>query len=89
MMASRSVAVAVGIVLAIVVRVAVPLQAHGIGEGLTEPRPGSPWDLLAIGLLCAVGVLYWRGSRRLVQRGAMHPARERGAFIAGWLALMA
>jgi putative membrane protein len=48
----------------------------------------SPWDLVALGFLVGVGVLYFLGSVRLAQRRAVHRRSERVAFAAGWLALV-
>ena len=53
------------------------------------PGALSGWDLAALSLVVMIGVLYWRGSSRLRQRGAKNRLRERLAFAAGWTALIA
>jgi putative membrane protein len=68
---------------------AVPLSAHGVAEELNEPRALSPWDLLAIALLCGAGVLYARGSLVMARRAAIHSRREQVCFWGGWFTMLA
>ena len=59
-------------------------------EGAHDPPPStSAWDLLAIGLVLAGGLLYALGRRRLRQRGATQRLIEPAAFWVGWSAMMA
>ena len=54
-----------------------------------EPRALSPFDLVVLGGLALLGVLYVIGSVRLARAGARVRGIERGAFAVGWLALVA
>jgi putative membrane protein len=65
------------------------LSAHGIAEELNEPRAWSPWDVSTIGLLIVIAALYFKGTHRLKERGAVQPRRERVCFWLGWTALLA
>jgi cytochrome c oxidase assembly factor CtaG len=49
----------------------------------------SGWDVAATAALAAVGVLYLRGTRRLLVRGATVRRSESMAFCAGWVAAVA
>jgi putative membrane protein len=65
------------------------LDAHGTGwHGLTAPGALSLWDLGVLAVLTVAGVLYLRGAKRLQQRGASPPRRERIAFGCGWTVLV-
>ena len=55
---------------------------------MTHPQALSPFDLLALGFLVAIGVLYAIGTVRLRARGAFQRRFEPIAFGVGWLALM-
>jgi putative membrane protein len=78
--------VAITVLLAALVQVT--LAAHGVAEGLNEPRALSPWDVFATALLIALGFLYALGSRRMSVRHAVHPRRERICFWCGWVTLL-
>jgi putative membrane protein len=49
----------------------------------------SAWDVLAVLLLLAGGVLYAAGQRRMARRAATIRRAERGAFWAGWAVMLA
>ena len=65
------------------------LFAHGDElHELTAPRALSPFDLLVIAFLLAIGMLYAAGTARLRARGAFQRRFEPIAFAVGWTALM-
>jgi cytochrome c oxidase assembly factor CtaG len=64
------------------------LSAHEF-DSITEPRALSPFDLLVIGLLVAMGAMYLVGSIRLARRQAYRRSFEPVAFAVGWVALLA
>jgi putative membrane protein len=58
------------------------------GRGWTGPGALSLWDLAAVTLLSATGILYLRGMARMRDRGAYQPWRDRAAFACGWTVLV-
>jgi putative membrane protein len=55
---------------------------------LTTPGALSPWDLLAVAVVGAVGIAYACGAWRLASRDARHPPYESAAFALGWSTLL-
>jgi putative membrane protein len=64
------------------------LAAHAESRSLTAPGALSLWDLAAVALLAASGILYLRGVIQMRRRGAFQPLRERLAFACGWMVLV-
>lgn len=74
---------------AAVAALGVTLAGHETAaRGLTSPGALSVWDLAAVALLSAGGMLYVRGVARLRERAAFQPRHERLAFACGWTVLM-
>lgn len=76
--------------LAFMLAFAARVGAHGGEEhGWDTPGAFSIWDIGVLALLCAFGLLYLAGARRMTARGAVQRRRERVAFACGWSALVA
>jgi putative membrane protein len=64
-------------------------SAHeGHHHDFTAPGAFSAWDIAVLAFLGSFGLLYLRGALALSRRGAVHPLKERAAFLLGWATLV-